>query len=154
MITVKKEAYLEYIDDISHILHDHWEEVAHYKDKIPLSPIFEAYEQLDKNGNLFSVIMREDGKVIGYSLYIINRHIHYSTCLCGCNDILFLVPEKRNSNLGLKLITESDKLLISAGINRITYHVKPEHDFSPLLKRLGYIQEEIMYGRFIESQGD
>lgn len=154
MITIRRESFSQCVNDLLYLLPEHWKEVAHYKDKIPLSPMFEVYEQLDKAGKLFNVIMREDGKVIGYSVYILNRHPHYSTCLCACNDILFLTPEKRNHNLGLKLILEADNLLIDAGINRITYHIKPEHDFSPLLKRLGYMQEEIMYGRFIDNQGD
>lgn len=154
MITIKRESYNQIIEDITSILPEHWQEVAHYKDKIPLSPIFEAYAELDKRGQLFIVAMRDNGKLIGYSIYIINRHIHYSTCLCACNDLLYLLPENRNHNLGIKLILESDNLLVDHGINRITYHVKPEHDFSPLLKRLGYMQEEIMYGRFIDSKGD
>ena len=154
MITIERESFYQIIDDIIPLLMDHWDEIAHYKDKIPLSPMFDVYQKLEENQNLFIVAMREDKKLIGYSIYMINRHAHYSTCLVAANDVLYLIPEKRAASLGMRLIIESDKLLITNGINRITYHIKPEHDFSPLLKRLGYMQEEIMYGRYIESKGD
>lgn len=154
MLTIAIERYHQIIDDILPLLEEHWREVAHYQDKIPLSPMFEKYRQLDKMGNIIIIAMRMDGQLIGYSIYIITQHIHYSTCLCAANDLLYLIPEYRGMKYGLQLVKESERLLTDRSINRITYHIKPEHDFSPLLKSLGYMQEEIMYGKFISSEGE
>lgn len=153
-IIVAIERYHQIIDDLLPLLPDHWAEVAHYTDKIPLSPLFERYKQLEKMGTIIMIGMRENGILIGYSVYAISQHMHYSTCLFAANDLLYLIPEKRKGGFGMKLIVESEKLLVAKEINRITYHVKPEHDFSPLLIKLGYMQEEIMYGKYIESEGE
>lgn len=154
MIEIKQEKYNQIIEDILPLLPHHWREVAHYQDKIPLQPKFDVYDRLEHEGKIIIFGMREgeNGKLIGYSIYAISQHLHYSSCLVASNDLLFLIPEKRNSSLGKKLIKECGRLLEEMGINRILYHVKPEHDFSPLLLKMGYMKEEIMYGKFISKE--
>jgi hypothetical protein len=82
--------------------------------------------------------------------------LHYSTCLIASNDVIYLQPEfRKRTRLGTLLITESEKLLAAIGALRgmtvrITWHIKPEKDWSAILKRKGYMVEETILGKLLE----
>ena len=65
------------------------------------------------------------------------------------NNLIFLREDKRQSRLGSRLIDLSEAALKAAGVNKITFHIKPEHDFGPMLKRKGYTLEEHIWGKLL-----
>ena len=148
-ITFIKETYTNVIEDIKPLLENHWQEVANYKDKVPLKPDFNKYQTLEKNKVLVIVTCRDNEKLVGYSIFFLSKHLHYTTCLVASNDILFLDKTYRKGRTGIKLIQESERLLKNMGVNRIIWHIKPKNNFSPILIRMGYIQEEIIMGKFL-----
>ena len=148
-ITYAKETYADIIEDIKPLLETHWQEVANYKDKVPLKPNFSKYQALEKNKALVIMACRDKEKLIGYSIFFLSRHLHYTTCLVASNDVLFLTKAFRKGRVGIKLIQESERLLKNMGVNRVIWHIKPKNNFSPILIRMGYIQEEIIMGKFL-----
>ena len=135
--------------NVGELLNAHWDEVAHYKDKIPLAPLWAHLEKMELDGDLLLLTVREEEELIGYGMFIKRRHLHYQSLLIGENDLIFLDPAKRKTGMGLKLIEESEKCLKAAGCNKITFHMKPEHSFAPLLERRGYRLEELLYGKLL-----
>ena len=127
----------------------HWEEVANYKDKVFLEVDFELINSLDDKGRLISIVAEEDGDIIGYAMFIISTHLHYKSLVTAANDVLFLREDKRKSGVGLKLINESLRIVKEKGATKVTFHIKPNHDFSPLLKRMGFLHEELIYGKLL-----
>ena len=149
MITVERETYDQIINDILPLLEQHWKEVANYQDEIKLEPNLEKYQKAEQAGGLVILAARENGTLIGYSVFFTFKHPHYDSCLVASNDILFVVAAKRNTGAGLKLIRKSESILTKLGVRRITWHCKPKNDFRALLERMGYEVEETILGKLL-----
>lgn len=159
MITIARERLTDCLDDIKPLLASHWREVALYQEQVPLAPDFEQYLKLDAAGAVVTVTARDNGILIGYSVFFLRIHLHYSSCLVASNDVLFLDARYRKSTTaGIRLIRESESELETerdhrgASSIRVVWHVKPKNDWSPILGRMGYEQEEIIMGKLLEKQ--
>lgn len=149
-IVIRRESWWDCIKDAEPILVDHWREVALYQEKIPLEPDYSRYVAAENQGRLVIVTARKDGELVGYSVFILHRHIHYKNCLVASNDVIYLKPEYRGV-IGARLILKSEAILTELGVDRMTWHVKPKHDWSPILERMGYDHEEIIMGKLLRG---
>jgi GNAT superfamily N-acetyltransferase len=136
-------------DDMQPLLREHYNEIAHDKHSIPLAPSRARYEALEHAGELFALGARIEGALIGYSVFFVKPHIHYATTLVAVNDVLFVAREYRNTLVGMRLISESEKKLRERGVVKLVWHIKPEHDWSAILARRGYMPVETIYGKLL-----
>ncbi len=148
-MTIAVENYLSVIEEIKPLLREHWLEIANFKDSIPLDPDWAKYQAMEAAGMLVIITMRRGGKLVGYSIFMLLNHPHYQSTLFAMNDILYLVPAERRGLTGIRLIKESERILMKMNVKKITWHLKPQHDFSPILKRMGYMHEEICMGKVL-----
>ena len=90
--------------DIAPLLPRQWEELALYKDAIPLNPNWDAYERAMENDQVRAYTARLfTNELIGYALFqIVERHAHYLH-RWAINDILWIAPEHRNIGVGTAL---------------------------------------------------
>lgn len=139
-----RESVLAVEEEIKPLLFKHWQEIAHYKD-IPLDPDWGYYKMLDEKGFLGVYTARENGVLIGYSIYAVKPNPHYKSSLQAHQDIIFIDPEKRG--FGKEFIDWCDSELRSLGVQVVYHHVKKDHDFSPVLRRLGYALVDLIYAR-------
>lgn len=139
---------------------DHYKEIALNQDQIPLDPDWERYNQAEVSGNLLCCTVRDgetvkDSPVIGYSVFFLTWHIHYNTTRIATNDVLYLDKKYRNGGTGIKLIKYSEEQLKVYGVDKVIWHIKfnkkdgDRKDFSPILERLGYEEEEKILTKFI-----
>jgi len=136
-------------EEVIPLLREHKQEIAHYPD-IELAPDFATYEALEMAGILRVYTARDhDGRLVGYSAHFVRPNLHYSKSKQASQDVLFLLPEYRRGGLGLRLIQYADAQLATEGVEVSMQHVKarPDLDFSPLLKRLGYEHVDNIYCR-------
>lgn len=131
-----------------HLLTQHWHEIANYQDEIALNPRWEELRKLEKLNKLIILTLRKDQELIGYSIFVTNNHLHYDISV-AFNDILYVAPAYRKSKFGLELIAQSEIYLKTIGCKKIQWHIKPHMDWSSLLKRRGYIHEELVYGKLL-----
>ena len=136
------ERVSDVLEEIKPLLEAHWREIALYQDRFPLNPDYGKYEALDKAGMVHIVTARDAGTLIGYYISFVMPHLHYRDCIVAMNDILFLKPEYRRGRVGMKLIEFVEEDLRRIGVDRMIIHVKTQHDFSPLLVRLGFSETE------------
>lgn len=152
MITYQLESVTSIRLEGKALLWEHYDEVALYRDAIPLDPDWGKYEYMEQESSLVAVGARDDGRLIGYSVFFLNWHIHYKRSLYAANDVLFLEKAYRTkSSAGIRLIKESEKMLRARGVERILFHVKLDHDFRKILHRLGYFDEEVIVGKLIRE---
>ena len=144
-VTVETVAQIK--DDIQVLIKEHWEEIAHNKDVIPLDPNYDLYEKMEAAGRLIICAARLEGELIGYSLFFLTYPMHYQTTLVATNDLLFMRKAYRGSHYGVSLIRESEAKVLALGAKKVAWHIKPEHDFSPILKKMGYQLDEILYAK-------
>ena len=125
------------INEMIPLLKKHWVEIAHYPD-IPMDPNWEAYMAMQDNEALVIMTVRVNTKLVGYIVYFVHPNIHYQGSLQAVQDVLFIDPSYRKGMLGIRLLKASEAVLKGMGVQVVMQHLKFEHDFSPLLERLGY----------------
>jgi hypothetical protein len=150
VITIQREIISGCINGVLPLLAMHWEEVALHKEKVQLDPDLDRYREFERS-NALRIFTARDGEIlIGYSVFIVQKHLHYNGCLIAANDVLFLHKEYRGgTTAGLRLIKESERMLREDGVMRCIWHIKPKNDWSAILARLGYEQEEIVMGKLL-----
>ena len=104
MITAAPEPWRPTIDEMMPLLPLHWEELALDRDKVPLQPQWRVYDERDARGELQIVVLREDGRLIGYYWGFIAPGLHYASCLTATMDIFFVHPEHRRLGYGSQML--------------------------------------------------
>ncbi len=145
MITFSREK-VQTVRENFHLVVQHWNEVLFDKRKGELpDPDWDYFEKLERDDALITFIAREDGTVIGYSLFILHPYLHNRTKRIAVNDAVFLRKDKRGTGAGARLLQFCDSELENLGIQIVMWHVKPEVDFSGTLTKLGYVLNELVY---------
>lgn len=148
-ITYQREKLAAVRPELPRLMQLHWDEVAHHKDCRVLDPDWQQFELLEKNGQLLILTARDesaDGALIGYMGAFIRPHLHSRGLLTGYVDAIFLDPTARRNSAGVRLCNLTD-LALNSMVDFIYWHVKPERDFSTLLKRQGCAFIEGIWGR-------
>ena len=136
-------------NDIRPLIQRHWEDIALNKDKIKLNPDWDAYHTLEQAGALKAFTAREDGKLVGYFVVIIQYNLHYKDHLFASNDIIFLHPDYRKGRTGIKLIQFAEKCLKEDGVSVLSINTKVHKPFDKLMQFLGFNLVERIYSKYI-----
>lgn len=106
MMTAQVEPYMAALPELVYLYPEHWEELALDKEypEAALDPMWEVYEQRDRDGQVLLVTLREAGKMIGYFLGFIAPGLHYRKCLTCHGDIFRVVYEARGRMGGKRLM--------------------------------------------------
>lgn len=155
MIEIRVGTIAEMREKALELLDEHYAELTLNKEVVVLNVDWERYFYLEKAGVTRVVVAEDAGAIIGYSVFFLHPHIHYKTLNVASNDVLFLRKKYRTSSTaGLRLLKFSEQYLKSIGVSKMTYHIKDSNDFSPILKRMGFLREEIIMGKLIgDSHG-
>lgn len=140
-----------FIDELKVLLPVHYDELCVTKD-FPLMPDYMAYGRLCVAGMLKCIVAREDGELIGYALFIVSPHLHYSTCKTAFEDIYFLRKDKRLGRTGIRLFQFAEQALRDDGVNRIIMHTKIHLDNSKLFEYLGYKLTDKLYTKLLSTE--
>jgi GNAT superfamily N-acetyltransferase len=149
MIEYKVESVEDCIDEIAPLIELHYEQVAMYKDKIPLNPDYDKYRELDKLGLFHCVTARDEGDLVGYFISFIAPHIHYSDHKFAVNDIVYIGEAYRSTGVGLDMFSFAEAALKDLGVSVLSIHMKTALPFDNLCKGLGYDYAERNYTKFI-----
>lgn len=149
MITAGPEPWHPTIDEIKPMLPLHWEELALNKDKVPLAPQWHVYDQRDDAGELQIVVLREDGRIIGYYWGFIAPGLHYASCLTATMDIFYIHPEHRQGRNGTILFQAVERELRRRGVQRWFVGTKLHKDCSALFKRRGFEPVETYHSKWL-----
>ena len=137
MITFQKEAPSPFADDAIQLFKDHYDEIAERTDVIDLDPHIEQYNFMFNKNMLEIHTARDDGKLVGYSIWFVVNHIHYKKSLTATSDVLYISPDYRKGMFGYKFIKWTTDEIKKRKPQRILFHVKPFLDYGHLLERLG-----------------
>ncbi len=149
MPDIRIETFDQVIDEIKPLLAMHWHEIASFKDDIHFAPDYARYKDIEEKGGLVILTAREGKELVGYSIFFLLQHPHYSTTTFAMNDILFVRPDKRGGTTGYRLIKESENAMKILGAKKISWHIKPAFDFSPALEKMGYVEDEINMAKIL-----
>ena len=142
-LSFKKESIAS-AEEAKALIANHWKEVAFHKD-IPLDPDYEKYKQMEESGSLRCFTARAQGKLVGYSVYFVQTHLHYKQTLYAMQDLMYIDPEYRGR--GMAFLDWCDSQMKEEGVQVSMLHVKVNLDYGPALKRIGYEPIDRIYGR-------
>lgn len=147
----QREIATEYLfAEMMPLLEKHFVEISANKD-IPLNPDFKKYLALEAANYLRAYTARlADGTLVGYAVFFIMNNAHYADSLQANQDVIFIDPAHRGT--GAKLIMFCDKELASEGVQVVYHHVKIEHDFGPMLVRMGYKAVDVIYSKRLDKE--
>ena len=127
---------------------EHWEEVGADKGQAKFSLDVPTFEVLDKCGMLQVVVARNAGRIVGYSMVIVRKHMHYDL-LCGFEDAFFLSPKERKGLAGVRLLRETAKAAKARGVQKLFWHSKTIKPLGTLFERLGYVKSDEIYSKWL-----
>ena len=103
----------------------------------------DMYSKLDTIGALKVFTVRDDGELIGYCTFIIQKHLQHKEHKQASQDVLFIQKDKRG--YGTEFMKWCDSQLKESGISFVFRSVTQIKDWSLILKRLNYKQMETIY---------
>lgn len=109
-------------------------------------PDFARYIAAADSGVLRLFTVRDNGALVGYALFVVDKHMHYSGTLFAAQDILFLLPQYRGKRSS-DFIAWCDLHLELEGVKMLTRSVSPKNDYSGLLRHHGYEHSETHFMR-------
>lgn len=125
-------------DEIVALGEAHWHEtMEYYRGKQPFKPEFERYNQYDKLGWLITFTVRDEGRMIGYSLIYVTPSMHTQQTI-ATEDTIFLLPEYRKGRNGLRFHQFVETELLNLGVKEIIVTAKPGSAACRILDYMGF----------------
>ena len=116
----------------------HWKEIGAFnKQKVNLAPNWPIYRALGDIGKLKLFTVRNDGNIVGYQLFIIDVHPHYSKTKMAESDAVYLYPEFRKGFIGYNFLKFCIKELHD-DVDVIIMNTKAGTSYDIILKRLKF----------------
>lgn len=108
------------------------------------SPSKERYLSLENVHMTSLFTAREEGKLVGYALFITCAHLQYSNTIWAQQDVMWMHPEHRGI-ASVNFIQYVDQTLKSDNVDVVLRHVNVMRDYSRTLERMGYKPVETSY---------
>jgi GNAT superfamily N-acetyltransferase len=149
-ITYQVETYADVIDEIWPMLEDHYQEIATDKAIKPFIPDLDKYQAMEDAGMLriftardtlqgsVKLLGHERGRLVGYFVSFVMKHMHYSETTMAINDIMYVDPTHRGSTVGYRLIKLASLDLKNLGADILIIHMKCDYPFRSLLTKLDF----------------
>jgi hypothetical protein len=140
-ITFNTEKFEDFYLESVPLTEEHHKEVDLFG--LELDVNLETYLAAQDAHILKGFTVRENGKLIGYSLYFVFKHTHHRSSIHAKQDVLFIQKDKRG--IGTKFIKYCEDRLRDNAINFIHQAVPAMNDWSIILERAGYRKLETAY---------
>lgn len=151
MLTFATESVDEVRHDIEPLLALHYDELCMHKEVMELAPDWDRYYALENANRLLAFTARDDGRLVGYSVFFVDVHIHYKGNLTAVNDVIFLHKDYRSGTRGgTQLIDYSERSLKQlGGTVKCIWHIKFVNDWSAILLRRRYRREDFSVSKIL-----
>ena len=107
------------LEEVKPLLKKHWEESEDLG--FPLDPDYELYLRIEREGLTRSFSVRDNGKIVGYAVFIVRHHPHYKTVLTANADVIFIEKEFRGGKSFIEWCIDQLKVM---GVKVVVYNVK------------------------------
>jgi L-amino acid N-acyltransferase YncA len=152
-VTYQVEPWQQYYSDPSResLWREHYAEFEPvHRNKLPFAPDEASYCALDRAGMLSVIVARRSGKMIGYCLVVIRRHLHYAS-LCAFEDSYYLTAGERHGWTGYKLLAAAVSECKRRGAVKAYFMTKEFVSMAELLSRLGMAREDSVFTCWLED---
>lgn len=150
---IAAESFTAILPELMPLFRLHWQDLALYKDRMPLCPRVEIYEKMERAGELLMLTARTDGRLIGYFIGCIAPALHYATTIHGQTDIVYVHPEVRGRGIVLKLFLAAEEAMRARKVG--IWHAgsklgNPLHaSMDRVLTWMGFAPTDLYYGKWL-----
>lgn len=116
MITAQVESYEAALPELRQLFPRHWEELALFRDRMPLAPQYGEYVRRERDGLLFLTTVRVDGRLAAYYTVQTTPGFHYAGTFTANMDIMYVVPDLRGRGLVMPLMRRVEAELRRRGV--------------------------------------
>lgn len=113
-ITIQQERFDDFYEDSIELFAEHYAEAGSFFG-LPLDPDVEMARALEANNQLVVMTARQDGRMVGYIVYPINRLFESKGYLVAFRNIWF-VRKGYRGGLGIKIRKAAQRVLIEMGV--------------------------------------
>ena len=131
---------------------DHAEDTDNLCGSLP-EPDIEIHLKMQEMGILKFFTLRDKGKLVGYIFYSVMPNIQFKRVVVASQMGLFVDREYRRTLGAFSLISDSEYILKTFGINAIIQHTNIKHDIGRLYESKGYELYDKCYIKVIEEVG-
>jgi GNAT superfamily N-acetyltransferase len=156
MTLYRVEAWSDALPDMRALWDAHFREVARDQEQVPLDPDLDAYARLEAAGALHVLTMREGRVLAGYLVALVWPHLHHRSTCHAFFDLYYVRPAHRRWTAGIRLFREAERTLAARGVRRMItgtkIHTAPSGrrlDVGPIFQRLGWVEMERQFGKWI-----
>lgn len=103
MLTVQLESFEDALPELRGIFPSHWEELALFRDRMPLAPQYPEYIRRNREGRLLLITARIDGRIAAYYTVQLAPGFHYGSTFTATMDMLYIIPELRGRGVSFPL---------------------------------------------------
>lgn len=136
-------------EELYPLLEKHYEEVAVFQEYIKLNPDQEFYQMAQDTGRLHILTVRDQGKLIGYTVTMVSKNPHYSDHVYAVNDVVYVDPEYRGGEVAPEMISKLEEIMEEKGVSVMTFHMKTFKPFQSLMYMMGFEDTERVYYKYI-----
>jgi GNAT superfamily N-acetyltransferase len=135
MITMQSEPWTNFWRDGAQLVYNAYAEVG---EGLPFDPDVSGYGDLYDKGRLLVLTVRDDGVMIGYTIFVVLQHFHSKTLRSAFEEGLYLTPERRKGTLGVQLLVFAEAVLVQLGVGRVYMTERLALPLERLYVRRGY----------------
>lgn len=99
--------YDQFLADAWPLIRPHWNEVGTFRGVLRLNPDHDRYRLIEMRGSLHILLARRAGEVVGYLFMLSTEHPRDKAAIVMRDDIFYVRPTVRRTNLGLRMIAEA-----------------------------------------------
>lgn len=148
---IERVSFLESLDECISLVQEHRDELATYKAVMELNPDREHYKELEDEGRLLTLVLKDDDdKIVGYSVLVFSRSLHYKDLGIAANDVIYVRKDLRNTGCGLKLLGETEiaaRDFFAGQPFMMMFHAKEDTALVDLMPKLGYKVQDIIFSK-------
>jgi len=137
----------DWIQRAAPLIEEHWQEIALNKALMVLKPDAGMYRALEEQKKLVSLGAFVGDELVGYSVNLLQHHLHYADLKVAMNDVLFVAKAHRRGSAGHRLIKWTERAVRARGARMMLWHAKPGTALEGLLPRLGYGVQDIVFSK-------
>lgn len=133
--TCKQETFAEARAAIDALMLTQWAETG--DPRFPLDPNWSMYELMDRTGKLVILVLREDGRAIGYAGGMVHPHMNSRNVPVATIPTWYVEQMPGRPFVEKALLTEVMRRLVALGAKRVTIETHAEQSAARLLEVMG-----------------
>lgn len=139
MLTFGPDSFTVHRATLAPLFLRHWGETGLDHSEVPFDVDWDRLASLETLGVYRAVFARDEtGTIQGYNLFMVCAGLHHRSTTQAYNDSFYLTPEVRTPWAYLRLFHSSLEYLRALKVQKVYVATRTRHDFSPLMRRLGF----------------